>query len=129
MRPAFKVSASKNNIEIKAYTRITGQSIDLTQNKCNSQVILFLNNCLYLWDKPEDIAVISKFTDGKMSISKAEWPEQLRSFIIPLQKEYHVEFDNDLIREIKSGDPERKILLQEKGEYLVISTSFFIQRF
>jgi hypothetical protein len=129
VRPAFKVSANKNNIEIKAYTRITGQSIDLTQNKCNSQVILFLNNCLYLWDKPEDIAVISKFTDGKMTISKADWPDQLRSFIIPLQKEYHVEFDNDLIREIKSGDPERKILLQEKGEYLLFQPVFSYKGF
>jgi SNF2 family DNA or RNA helicase len=129
VRPAFKVSVNKNNIEIKAYTRITGQSIDLTQNKCNSQVILFLNNCLYLWDKPEDIAVISKFADGKMTISKADWPDQLRSFIIPLQKEYHVEFDNELIREIKSGDPERKILLQEKGEYLLFQPVFSYKGF
>ncbi len=96
--PSFKVSSNKNNIEIKAFTRITGQSIDLTQNKCNSQVILFLNNCLYLWNKPEDIAVVSKFTDGKMVISKSDWPEQLRSFVIPLQKEYHVEFENELIQ-------------------------------
>ncbi len=49
--PSFRVSVGKNNIEIKVYTRITGQSIDLTQNKCNSQVILFFNNCLYLWAK------------------------------------------------------------------------------
>ncbi len=127
--PSFKVSVSKNNIEIKAFTRITGQSIDLTQNKCNSQVILFLNNCLYLWDRPEDVAIISKFTDGKMLISKADWPEQLRSFVIPLQKEYHVEFENELIREIKSGDPERKILLQEKGEYLLFQPVFSYKGF
>jgi SNF2-related domain/Helicase conserved C-terminal domain len=127
--PSFKVSSHKNNIEIKAYTRITGQSIDLTQNKCNSQVILFLNNCLYLWDKPEDIAVISKFTEGRMTISKTDWPEQLRSFVIPLQKEYHVEFENDLIREVKSGDPERKILLQEKGDYLLFQPVFSYKGF
>src|SRR5450432_113170 len=113
--PYFRVSVNKNNIEIKVFTRITGQSIDLTQNKCNSQVILFLNNCLYLWNRPEDIAVVSKFNEGRLTISKADWPEQLRSFIIPLQKEYHVEFENELIREVKSGDPERKILLQERG--------------
>jgi hypothetical protein len=127
--PYFKVSANKNNIEIRAFTRITGQSIDLTQNKCNSQVILFLNNCLYLWNKPEDIAVLSKFVDGKMTISKTEWPEQLRSFVIPLQKEYHVEFENDLIREVKSGDPERKILLQEKGDYLLFQPVFSYKGF
>jgi hypothetical protein len=127
--PSFRVSASKNNIEIKAFTRITGQSIDLTQNKCNSQVILFINNCLYLWDKPEDIAVISKFNEGRMTISKSTWPEQLRSFVIPLQKEYHVEFENELIREIKSGDPERKILLQEKGDYLLFQPVFSYKGF
>ena len=127
--PSFKIYAHKNHIEIKAFTRITGQSIDLTQNKCNSQVILFLNNCLYLWNKPEDIAVISKFSEGKLSIPKEDWPEQLRSFVIPLQKEYHVEFDHDLIREIKSGDPERKILLQEKGEYLLFQPVFSYKGF
>ncbi len=127
--PSFKVSANKNNIEIKAYTRITGQSIDLTQNKCNSQVILFINNCLYLWDKPEDIAVISKFTDGRMTISKSDWPAQLRNFVIPLQKEYHVEFENDLIREVKSGDPDRKVLLQEKGDYLLFQPVFSYKGF
>jgi len=127
--PWFKISASKNTIEIRVFTRITGQSIDLTQNKCNSQVILFLNNCLYLWDKPEDIAVISKFTDGRLSIPRSEWPEQLRHFIIPLQKEYHVEFDNELIREVKSGDPERKILLQEKGDYLLFQPLFSYKGF
>jgi SNF2 family DNA or RNA helicase len=127
--PSFKVSSNKNNIEIKAYTRITGQSIDLTQNKCNSQVILFINNCLYLWNKPEDIAVISKFTDGRMTISKSEWPAQLRNFVIPLQKEYHVEFENDLIREVKSGDPDRKVLLQEKGDYLLFQPVFSYKGF
>ena len=127
--PSFKVSANKNNIEIKAYTRITGQSIDLTQNKCSSQVILFINNCLYLWDKPEDIAVISKFTDGRMTISKSDWPTQLRNFVIPLQKEYHVEFENDLIREVKSGDPDRKVLLQEKGDYLLFQPVFSYKGF
>jgi SNF2-related domain/Helicase conserved C-terminal domain len=127
--PSFRVSVNKNNIEIKAYTKITGQLIELTQNKCNSHVILFLNNCLYLWNKPEDIAVVSKFSEGKLVISKSDWPEQLRSFIIPLQKEYHVEFENELIREIKSGDPERKILLQEKGDYLLFQPVFSYKGF
>ncbi len=64
-----------------------------------------------------------------MVIPKADWPEQLRSFVIPLQKEYHVEFENDLIREVKSGDPERKILLQEKGDYLLFQPVFSYKGF
>ena len=64
-----------------------------------------------------------------MTISKADWPEQLTNFIIPLQKEYHVEFENELIREVKSGDPERKILLQEKGDYLLFQPFFSYKGF
>ena len=127
--PSFRVTSNKTNIEIKAFTRITGQAIDLTQNKCNSQVILFLNNCLYLWNKPEDIAILSKFNEGRMVIPKGQWPDQLRNLVIPLQKEYHVEFENDLIREVKSGDPERKILLQEKGDYLLFQPVFSYKGF
>jgi non-specific serine/threonine protein kinase len=55
------------------------------------------------WNKPEDIAVVSKFSDGRMMFQSRLF-EQLHSFVIPLQKEYHVEFENDLIREVKSGD-------------------------
>ena len=64
-----------------------------------------------------------------MVISKSDWPEQLRSFVIPLQKEYHVEFESELIREVKSGDPERKILLQEKGDYLLFQPVFSYKGF
>ena len=64
-----------------------------------------------------------------MTIPKGEWPEKLRNFVIPLQKEYHVEFENELIREVKSGDPERKILLQEKGDYLIFQPVFSYKGF
>jgi non-specific serine/threonine protein kinase len=64
-----------------------------------------------------------------MVIPKADWPAQLRSFVIPLQKEYQVDFESDLIREVKSGDPERKILLQEKGEYLLFQPVFSYKGF
>lgn len=129
LTPYFKVSVQKNLIEVKCFTRITGQSIDLNLNKCKSNVLFFHNNNLYLWNKPEDAAILSGFKDGRLIIPKSEWPAQLREIIIPLQKEYHVEFDNELVREIKSGDPERKILLQEKGDYLLFQPIFTYKGF
>lgn len=129
LSPQFKVSIQKNQVEVKCFTRITGQSIDLNLNKCRSNVLFFYNNNLYLWNKPEDIAVLSGFKDGKLLIPKSEWPAQLRKTILPLQKEYHVEFDPELVKEIKSGDPERKILLQEKGDYLLFQPIFTYKGF
>jgi non-specific serine/threonine protein kinase len=129
LTPHFRVSVQKNQMEIKCYTRITGQSIDLNLNKCKSNVLFFHNSSLYLWNKPEDIAILSGFKEGRLFISKSNWPAQLREIVIPLQKEYHVEFDPELVREIKSGDPERKILLQEKGDYLLFQPIFTYKGF
>jgi non-specific serine/threonine protein kinase len=129
LSPQFKVSEQKNHIEVKCYTRITGQSIDLNLNKCGSNVLFFYNNSLYLWNKPEDIAILSGFREGRMLIPRAEWPVQLRKTILPLQKEYQVDFDPGLVKEIKSGDPERKILLQEKGDYLLFQPIFSYKGF
>ena len=43
----------------------------------------------------------------------------MQKIIMPLTKDYVVEFDKSLIKEIKSGEPEVKLMLQEKGDYLV----------
>jgi non-specific serine/threonine protein kinase len=129
LSPLFKVSVQKNHIEVKCFTRITGQAIDLSLNKCKSNVLFFHNNNLYLWNKPEDVAVLSGFKDGRLLIPKTEWPVQLRKTILPLQKEYQVEFDPELVKEIKSGDPDRKILLQEKGDYLLFLPVFIYKGF
>ncbi|HVY75795.1 MAG TPA: SNF2-related protein [Puia sp.] len=129
LSPHFRVSPQKNHIEIKCYARIMGQTIDLSQNKCKSNVLFFYHNNLYLWKKPEDIAMLSAFREGRLLIPRADWPLQLRQLVLPLQKDYPVDFDPALVKEIKSGEPERKILLQEKGEYLLFQPVFSYKGF
>src|SRR6202042_2226781 len=60
----------------------------------------------------------------KMVVEKGDWPKQLKEFILPLTKDYHVEFDQDLVKEVKDGDPDKRLLLQEKGDYLVFQPLF-----
>jgi len=92
--------------------------------------LFFYNNNLYLWNRQEDVAIIEKFTTKKKYIiEKDDWSNQLKNFILPLTKDYHVEFDQDLIKEVKSGDPERKLLLQEKGDYLLFQPIFSYKGF
>jgi non-specific serine/threonine protein kinase len=43
---------------------------------------------------------------------------------LPLTKEYKVDFDKSLVHEVKAGDPEVKLFLLEKGDYLVFQPSF-----
>ena len=128
--PFFKIIAQKNNFEVACFVKINGQPVEITSNECSSNVVFFYNSNLYLWNKAEDAILIEKFSNkGKIIIAKNDWPEQLKSFVLPLTKEYHVEFDKEIIKEVKDGNPEKRLMLQEKGDYLVFQPLFSYKGF
>jgi non-specific serine/threonine protein kinase len=128
--PQFSVSPEKEGYEVSCFVKINGQPVDIARNECKSPLLFFYNNNLYLWNRPEDIALVEKFTSGQgRFIPKTEWPAQLRSFVLPLTTDYPVDFGGGLVREIREGDPEKKLLLQEKGDYLVFQPIFSYKGF
>ena len=50
--------------------------------------------------------------------------QYLQQSLLPLTKEYKVDFDKSLVQEIKDGEPEVKLFLLEKGDYLVFQPLF-----
>lgn len=128
--PYFKISQVKNSFEIECWVKLNGQNVPITENNISSSLLFFYNENLYLWEKAEDVNLVDRFlAKGKMVIPKADWPNQLRSFILPLTKEYHVEFDSALVSEVKDGDPEKRVVLQEKGDYLIFQPIFSYKGF
>ncbi|HEV3324913.1 MAG TPA: SNF2-related protein [Puia sp.] len=128
--PQFSVAAGQDGFDLTCYVKINGQAVDIGRNECASPVVFFYNSNLYLWNKPEDIALVEKFAGKeKWSISREDWAARLKDFVLPLTREYQVDFDPDLVREVRDGDPERKLLLQEKGDYLVFQPLFSYKGF
>jgi non-specific serine/threonine protein kinase len=80
---------------------------------------------LYLWENLEAVTVASEYLpNGSKKIDAEDWPVALNKFVVPLTKEYKVDFDRTLISEVKDGEPEVKLFLQEKGDYLVFQPVF-----
>jgi hypothetical protein len=130
IKPYFKIVNQKNGVEVTCYTKINGQPVNVAANECSSALLFFFHNHFYLWQKPEDASIVEKFIKKeKLIIDKTDWPKQLVDFVLPLLKDYHVEFDSLLIKEVKEGDPEKKLLLQEKGDYLVFQPLFSYKGF
>lgn len=128
--PQFSVAAVEDGFGISCYVKINGQAVDIARNECDSPVVFFYNNNLYLWNRPEDIALVEKFAGEKKWVaSKEDWPARLKDFVLPLTREYLVDFDPSLVREVRDGDPEKKLLLQEKGDYLVFQPVFSYKGF
>ncbi len=128
-RPHFII---KKNAHYTVHCRVNFGSMeyDLGENESASPLFFLYNQQLHLWKSNEAIHLAEKFLpSGKMNISEQDWSKTLQQFILPLAKEHKVDFDKSLIQEIKDGDPEVKLFLIEKGEYLVFQPSFSYKGF
>ena len=128
--PVFKVQAVNNHFEIACTVKLLGETFPFTDNECNSSLLYLSDEVVYLWQKAEDVLQAEKFLkEGNIKLSKDDWAEKMKKIILPLTKEYQVEFDKSLVREIKSGEPEVRLQLKEKGDYLVFQPIFTYKGF
>lgn len=128
--PVFKVNAVNNHFELACTVKVQGEGIPFSKNSCGSNLVFLHDDIIYLWQKPEDVLQAGKFRkNGNIKMSKDNWSEKMQQVILPLARDYQVEFDKSLVKEIKSGEPDVKLQLQEKGDYLVFQPVFIYKGF
>ncbi len=124
VRPHFSVRKNGKYI-IQCHVRADGLDHELADNESESPLLFLYNHQAYLWKNTEVIDVIDKFLPkGKIEIKNEAWEKTLHQQVLPLAKEYKIDFDKSLVREIKAGEPVVKLFLLEKGDYLVFQPSF-----
>ena len=103
---------------------------DLGDNEAATPLFFLYNNQAWLWKNNDVIHLVEKFLPtGKMSVPAEDWEKTLNGFIMPLAKEHKIDFDKSLVQEIKDGNPEVKLFLLEKGDFLVFQPSFYYKGF
>ncbi len=130
IEPQFKIISQDDHFELQCRFNINGAEQPVTNNECNNSILFLYNHTFYLWQKPEDVLQAEKFIKkGNIKLTKENWTSQMQKLIMPLTQNYKVEFDKTLIREVKSGEPEVKLMLQERGDYLVFQPIFTYKGF
>jgi non-specific serine/threonine protein kinase len=125
MSPIFNVQVNKNLLELVCMVKVGNETTPFNNNEINSKLIFLHEDVLYTWQKTEDIIEAEKFlTQGNVKLDKKDWTRKMQEVILPLSKNYEVVFDKSLIKEVKGGDPDIKIQLLEKGDYLVFQPIF-----
>ena len=128
--PVFHVSAARNHIEIACRVRVNGGEVSILENEWESKLLFKYADTLYNWSRQEDVLEVEKFVNkGMASVPRADWPAYLQKTVLPLSREYKVDFADELVLEIKDGNPDIKLLLQEKGDYLVFVPVFSYKGF
>ncbi len=128
-QPRFLVrkttAGGKEQFIVQCRIKAGGLEHHLSENESSSPMLFLYNDQLWLWKNEEVIHLIETFIPGgEITIDANDWEKTLSRMILPLTREYKVDFDKPLIREIKEGTPEMKLFLQEKGEYLVFQPSY-----
>jgi len=125
IQPEFSINYNNNQYEVSCNVQLPSALISISNNECESPMLFQHGTNFYIWKKPEDILLVEKFLpSGKLNIAEQDWSEQLTSFILPISKNYPVHFANVKKEEVKDVKPELKILLKEKGEYLLFQPVF-----
>ncbi len=128
--PVFKVQAVNSHFELACMVKVNGETVPFTKNECGSSLVFLYEDVLYTWQKSEDILQAEKFLkQGNIKLTKKDWAQKMQQLIMPLTRDYQVEFDKSLVKEVRSGLPEIKLQLLEKGDYLVFQPIFSYQGF
>jgi non-specific serine/threonine protein kinase len=122
---SFNINFKDKKYEVECFVKLNHIELPLTQNECQTSMMFLHNEVFYLWEKAKDVLLAEKFLPvGKIVIDEADWSLQLQNFILPLAKEYNVQFNNVQREEIRDVKPEAKLILKEKGDYLLFQPSF-----
>lgn len=125
VKPHFEVAHNEGKYEVicKVET-LLGEKL-ITENEMSSHLLFQVENQFYLWSKAEDVITVEKFqNDGRIVYTEDEWENALFEFVIPLSKDYKVNFSNIRQEEIFDMVPESRINLKERGDYLVFDPIF-----
>ncbi|MEP6844431.1 MAG: DEAD/DEAH box helicase [Panacibacter sp.] len=125
LSPEFSVKMINEGYEISASVKLPEGPYGVADNELSSSFVYKFHDNFYMWQKQEDAILVEKFLPtGKMLIAKEDWNKQLVDFLLPLSKEYNVHFTNVQREEIRDEKPEVKILLKERGDYLLFQPVF-----
>lgn len=126
-RPLFVVKKNSHyTLSCKVKAGIA--ELDLADNEASTPLLFFYNHQAFCWKNKETILLVEQYRPtGKRIIQAGQWKQTLQEEILPLSREYTVQFDKSLTKEIGNTSPEPRVALSEKGDYLVFTPRFLYQ--
>ncbi|GEP92981.1 non-specific serine/threonine protein kinase [Chitinophaga terrae (ex Kim and Jung 2007)] len=121
----IKTETGDTHVTIRCYVNIEGEMISIADNAWESSLLFLYKNVLYLFENPQDALHAELFRqNGELRIANAEWPVYLKDYLLPLSKQYDIQFDKELLAEVDDLMPEPRVFLKELGETFIIQPGF-----
>ncbi|RFS23534.1 ATP-dependent helicase [Chitinophaga silvatica] len=125
LRLIIKTETGKTHVTIRCFVNIEGELVSIADNAWVSTLLFLYKNVLYLFENPQDALHVELFRqNGELRIANDEWPVYLKDYLLPLSKQYDIQFDKELLAEVDDILPEPRVFLKEMGETFIIQPGF-----
>lgn len=127
--PQFLIKKN-SHYTVNAQVKVGALELSIKDNECPSPLLFEQNGVCYCWKTKEIVQLNETFLpEGKISYPAAGWTQTMQTFVLPLSRTYSVRFDKSLTKEIRGVNPEARIQLNEKGDYLIFKPIFVYEGF
>ena len=121
----FYIDKKEDVFLYECLVRVRGMVHGIEENEAPSQLLFLYNHQIFAMPNVDTVMQVQRFLPkGKIEISLDDWPLELHDFILPMAKEYKTDFDPVLLQTQKGIDPEAKLFLTERGDYLIFKPIF-----
>lgn len=125
LQPAFTVQLQKDAYELECTAKTEQGFFSIADNEISSSILFLKDNVAYTWEKSENVLLVEKFLpSGKIIYNEQEWEKQLTEYVLPLSKDYKIDFGNLKKEELRDIQPEYRIFLKERNDYLIFQPVF-----
>jgi len=129
LTPQFLIKKNAH-YAVHAQIKVGALEFSLKDNECSSPLLFEQNGVCYCWKTKEIIQLNETFLpDSRINYPIADWAQTMQQVVLPLSRTYTIRFDKALTKEIRGVNPEAKIQLTEKGDYLIFKPSFVYEGF
>lgn len=127
--PQFLIKKN-SHYTVQAQVKVGALELNLKDNECLSPLLFEQNGVCYCWKTKEIVQLNETFLpDGKINYPVTSWTQTMQNFVLPLSRNYSVRFDKSLTKEIRGVNPDARIQLTEKGDYLIFKPIFVYEGF
>lgn len=121
----FRTRINDSGIAVSCWVLVDLEWVNVSANEWASPLLFLYNKTLYSFENAKDSQHIARFMEqGTVQVATEDWGDYLREFLLPLGKDYEVQYDRSLLAEVDDIVPEPRVYLKEMGETFIIQPGF-----
>ena len=128
IQPSFKVEQLEDKYMVYAQVNLSAGKMGIEDNQSISHYVFQYHHEWYHWKTREDLMWVERFLpNGYQEVAFEDWSAYLQTTLLPLAKQYVVEFDNVVQEKLKGIEPSLQIFLRESNDFLFFEPLFVYQ--